>query len=215
MTEQRLAWRVRLIGLADRQRPAFSPHSKTRGYGMPQINHSTGQSLSSNERAEAEAFDRVAGKVDRNTLRTSEGTFLRYRRATVGNPLYPKHPDLMFSLMGRLFNSERKPQDKPLQGIRVLDLGAGDGSWSVILADQGAEVVSAEISPKQVALARERMSLVNLSWDARVGSAFQLRNDFPQNSFDLVFGQGVLHHLTQDLPRVWADSSQLLREGDC
>ena len=77
-------WRVRLIGLANRQRPAFSPRSKTGGNGMPQTNQSPGQSLSSNKRAEAEAFDRVAGRVDRNTLRTSEGTFLRYRSATVG-----------------------------------------------------------------------------------------------------------------------------------
>ena len=37
----------------------------------------------------------------------------------------------------------------------MLDLGAGDCVWSVILAEQGAGIVSVEISPKQFELARE------------------------------------------------------------
>jgi 2-polyprenyl-3-methyl-5-hydroxy-6-metoxy-1,4-benzoquinol methylase len=180
---------------------------------MIESNRTVGQSLSRNEHAEADAFDRVAGNVDRNTLRATEDTFLRYRNATIGNPIQQRHPDLMFALMGNMFRSDRKPQAKPLHGIRVLDLGAGDGSWSVILAEQGADVVSVEISPRQVELARERMAINNLFWDARIGSAFALQNDFEPACFDLIFGQGVLHHLTFDLHRVYQGCSDLLKAG--
>ena len=95
----------------------------------------------------------------------------------------------------------------------MLDLGAGDCVWSVILAEQGAAIVSVEISPKQFELARERMAMHNLSWDARVGSAFHLAHDFQPNSFDLLLGQAVLHHLTQNLAGVFPGCREVLRCG--
>jgi len=167
--------------------------------------------LSKNEQHEAEAFNRIAEQCDRKTLRTSDFTFSRYRRATLDQPLFNRYPDLVFSHIGSHFCV--KDEIKPLNGIRVLDLGAGDGIWSVILAEQGSNVTSLEIASKQVELARERMRIHGLIWDARVGSAFQLRNEFKPGSFDLIFGQAVLHHLTKDLERVYADSYYLLRDG--
>lgn len=180
---------------------------------MTERNYAVEHRRSRNEQAEAEAFDRVARTVDRRALRTTEYTLRRYRSATLGNPIYQKHPDLKFTRIGELFESNRKPRDKPLQGIRVLDLGVGDGIWSVILAEQGAHVVSVEVSPRQVELARERMAVNNIFWDARVGSAFTLKIDLAPARFDLIFGQGVLHHLTFDLPRVYLDCSNLLEDG--
>lgn len=180
---------------------------------MIENNHAVGQRLSGNEHAEAEAFDRVASHVDRSTLRATEDTFVRYRSATIGNPIQHRHPDLIFTLMGKIFHSNRKPYNKPLLGIRVLDLGAGDGVWSVILAEQGADVVSVEISPKQVELARERMAINNLCWDARIGSAFALKKEFEPGSFDLIFSQAILHHLTFDLQKVYRECSDLLKDG--
>lgn len=71
-----------------------------------------------------------------------------------------------------------------------------------------------EISPKQVALARELMALNNLFWDARIWSAFALKNDLEPAFFDLIFGQGILHHPMFDLQRVYVDCSELLKVED-
>ena len=166
-------------------------------------------SMDANEQMEAEAFDRLAERSHPSELLTSDWTFARYRKATLGNPIRRSYPDLVFSHIGRRFT----PIDpaRPLAGLRILDLGAGDGIWSVILAEQGANVVSVEISPKSVNLARERMRLHHLSWEAHVWSAYRLRERLPEASFDLVLGQAVLHHLTQGLPVVFSGVSALLK----
>lgn len=168
--------------------------------------------LSQVEQTEAAAFDRIADRLDRAYLRTSDWTFGRYRAAVLGRPLLYSYPDLVFVHLGKCFPGPKDPR-RPLAGVRVLDLGAGDGVWSVILAEQGAEVTSIEISPKQVSLAHERMRIHGLSWEARIGSAFRLEEELPGRSFDLVFSQAILHHLTQDLPRVYQGMHALLRPG--
>lgn len=168
--------------------------------------------LAENEKNEAAAFDRLARQRDRNTLTTSAWTFSRYRAATCGRPLFDSYPDRVFCEIGRFFGPGKDPT-QPLKGVRVLDLGAGDGVWSVILAEQGADVSSVEIAPGQVELARERMHAHGLVWDARVGSAYSLEAQFPPGEFDLIFAQAVLHHLTRDLERVYDGMRCLLAEG--
>lgn len=168
--------------------------------------------LNQNEQNEATAFDRLADQRGPQTLRTSDWTFSRYRSAVAGRPIYQAYPDLVFTYIGKHFFRGNDP-DKPLKGLRVFDLGAGDGLWSVILADQGADVTSVEISPRQVELARERMRIHDLVWDARIGSAYCLRDQFPAASYDLIFAEAVLHHLTYDLTRVYDGMYYLLREG--
>jgi len=163
------------------------------------------------EEAEARAFNRIADESDKSRLVTTEWTFSRYRNATLGRPLFDAYPDLAFSYIGSRFR--RDSPEKPLTGVEVLDLGAGDGAWSVILAEQGATVVSVEVSPKAVGLARERMRIHQLHSDAHVWSAYRLRGRFPDGSFDLVFGQAVLHHLTHGLKKVYSEVCQVLKPG--
>jgi magnesium-protoporphyrin O-methyltransferase len=50
----------------------------------------------------------------------------------------------------------RLPAD--LRGARVLDAGCGTGAMTEELAKRGATVVAADISPKLVAIARERLA---------------------------------------------------------
>lgn len=164
------------------------------------------------ERREAQAFDHLAERADRSRLTTPADTFRRYRLASLGQPLARIYPDLVFVRLGERLGRRSDPR-RPLAGLRVLDLGAGDGAWSVILAEQGAAVTALEISPRQAALARERMERHGLSWDLRVGSAFALGETFAAGAFDLVFGLAVLHHLTQDLPAVFAGVRRVLRPG--
>jgi len=171
-----------------------------------------GSRLTYNERNEAAAFDRLAARRDGTMLRTSDWTFARYRSAVLGRPFYHAYPDLAFVYLGKHLLRGGDPS-KPLRGLRVLDLGAGDGVWSVILSEQGARVASVEISPRQVEQARARMKNHDLAWDARIGSAFALAEQFPAASFDLIFAQAILHHLTWDLENVYDGMHGLLREG--
>ena len=85
--------------------------------------------LSQNEEKEAKAFDKAADQLDKTQLRTSDWTFLRYRNATLGKPLFDAYPDLVFKSLGKLCNVDSSKQSaKPLNGIKILDLGSGDGS---------------------------------------------------------------------------------------
>jgi len=171
--------------------------------------------LGENEQKEAAAFDRVARHVSKADLITSQGIVTRYLSATLGQPFFNAFPDLVFVRLGRLLDPKAivtNPQ-KPLSGLKVLDVGSGDGCWSAVLAGQGANVVSVEISPLQVDLARQRMRLSGLTWDARVCSVYRLTENFGRQSFDVVFGQGILHHLTLNLAQAIQQIQAMLRPG--
>jgi 2-polyprenyl-3-methyl-5-hydroxy-6-metoxy-1,4-benzoquinol methylase len=82
-----------------------------------------------------------------------------------------------------------------VKGCRVLDYGCGQGEESVYLAKMGADVTAIDISPVGIQLTRER-AILNGVGD-RV-NAIQMRCDpteFPNESFDVVHGFGILHHL--------------------
>jgi 2-polyprenyl-3-methyl-5-hydroxy-6-metoxy-1,4-benzoquinol methylase len=172
--------------------------------------------LRCNELDEARFFDRVAEvSLNEESFIPSGYTFSRYRCATFGKPIYRMYPDRMFCHIGNIFKDTITHYDSriPLKGLDVLDLGAGDGIWSMILAEQGANVTSIEISPKQVGIAKKRMLVSGISWDARVGSAYDLEKEFGRQRFDFVFGMGILHHLTFGLDRVSAGIKSILRNG--
>ena len=86
-----------------------------------------------------------------------------------------------------------------LRGRRVLDIGCGQGDTSVWFALQGAEVWALDVSAEMVKLTSElaarhdRAATVH----ATVGRVedLALADDF----FDLVFADGVLHHLDMRL----------------
>jgi SAM-dependent methyltransferase len=99
-----------------------------------------------------------------------------------------------------------------LEGKTVLDLGCGTGWFSVILAKRGAQVEGVDISGEAIRIARE-MARVNDVEDRvrfRVGSAYDLEH--PDNHFDMVAGQAILHHL-RDKAAVAAAIHRVLKPG--
>ncbi|MDP2645967.1 MAG: class I SAM-dependent methyltransferase [Desulfobacterales bacterium] len=78
---------------------------------------------------------------------------------------------------------------------RVLDLGCGTGWFSVILAKRGALVDAIDISSEaiNIAAAMAKINEVVERTSFRAGSVYEL--DYPENYFDLVIGQAILHHL--------------------
>lgn len=73
-------------------------------------------------------------------------------------------------------------------GLRVLDLGCGDGALTQQLAERGAIVTGVDTSPELVAAARAR------GIDAQLADGHALAFD---REFDLVFSNAALHWMLQ------------------
>lgn len=82
-----------------------------------------------------------------------------------------------------------------VRGRRVLDLGCGSGHHAVLLALRGAEVYAIDVSDEWVRVTRERARCNGVAErvHALVMSAYAL--GFPPESFDVVCGAAILHHL--------------------
>ena len=94
---------------------------------------------------------------------------------------------------------------------RVLEYGCGKGSAAFDLAAHGSDVTGIDISPVAIAAATKEAADRGLT--ARL--AFKEMNaealDLPSDSFDVVCGSGVLHHL--DLTRALPEVARVLRPG--
>ncbi len=82
---------------------------------------------------------------------------------------------------------------QPVAGRSLLDLGCGAGETSVYFALRGARVTAADISPEMLAAAARLAEKHGVRLETRAVAAEAL--PFPDASFDLVFGNGVLHHV--------------------
>lgn len=83
------------------------------------------------------------------------------------------------------------------RGRRVLDIGSGDGEYTIAVLSLGARVVTG-IDPSLsgcIAGQRKRKDAENVRFIS--GSAYSL--PFPDNSFDLGHLRGVLHHMDRPL----------------
>jgi SAM-dependent methyltransferase len=83
-----------------------------------------------------------------------------------------------------------------VRGRRVLDLGCGHGMAAIVLARRGAQVTGFELSEGYLAEARlrARVNGAEVCWVQ--GDAHRL--PFADGSFDLLWGNAVLHHLRLD-----------------
>ncbi|HVM62097.1 MAG TPA: class I SAM-dependent methyltransferase [Verrucomicrobiae bacterium] len=82
-----------------------------------------------------------------------------------------------------------------VRGQRVLDIGCGQGDTSVFFALRGADVSALDVSEKMVELTRQ-LAVAHGVGDRVHGRAGRVEDmDFPNDYFDLVFADGVLHHL--------------------
>ena len=91
-------------------------------------------------------------------------------------------------------------------GMRVADLGCGSGVFSDLLREQGYDVVGLDISPKLIALAREKYPKVEFF----EGDVEQL--PFPDGSLDGILLSGLVHHLP-DPVRCASEVFRVLKPG--
>lgn len=84
-------------------------------------------------------------------------------------------------------------QLSPVAGKKILDIGCGAGENSVYFALKGAQVTASDISPEMIAVAQRLAERHGVRLATNVGVAEKM--PFADASFDMVFGNGVLHHV--------------------
>jgi SAM-dependent methyltransferase len=96
-------------------------------------------------------------------------------------------------------------------GQQLLEIGLGEGADSELLIRQGARWSGVDLTAESVERVRTRLMLRNLPYeDLRQGSVLQL--PFADNSFDVVFSHGVLHHVPE-IGQAQSEIHRVLRPG--
>jgi ubiquinone/menaquinone biosynthesis C-methylase UbiE len=92
----------------------------------------------------------------------------------------------------------------------VLEVGCGLGTDAVNFARHGARYTGLDLTEASIELVRRRFTLEGMSADLRTADAENL--PFPDESFDLVYSHGVLHH-TPDTQHAINEAHRVLRPG--
>jgi len=95
-------------------------------------------------------------------------------------------------------------------GLRVLDVGCGQGIDVYRYALAGADATGVDLTPRHVELARLHLEAMGLEAEIVQGDAEQL--PFADASFDRVSSNGVLHH-TPDMPAALREIRRVLVPG--
>lgn len=96
-------------------------------------------------------------------------------------------------------------------GKKVLEIGLGQGADSEQIVRRGGNWSGLDLTPASVARVRERFRLHNLPYDdLKVGSVLEI--PYPDNSFDMVYSFGVLHHVCE-IQKAQAEIARVLRPG--
>jgi ubiquinone/menaquinone biosynthesis C-methylase UbiE len=96
------------------------------------------------------------------------------------------------------------------KNLTVLEVGCGLGTDGAQFAKAGAVYTGIDLTEAAVDLARRRFELFHLPGTFRVADAERL--DFPDNTFDIVYSHGVLHH-TPDTAAAVREVYRVLRPG--
>jgi SAM-dependent methyltransferase len=94
------------------------------------------------------------------------------------------------------------------RGLRVLEIGCGLGTDGAQFARAGADYTGVDLTEASVELARRRFELFELPGRFQVADAEAL--EFADESFDLVYSHGVLHH-TPDAAAAVREIHRLLK----
>jgi len=96
------------------------------------------------------------------------------------------------------------------RGKKVLEVGLGTGSDFANWVRSGAEAHGRDLTNASVELVRERLQLEGLEADVQVGDAEHL--DFADESFDIYYSWGVLHH-TPNTEQAVSEAYRVLKPG--
>ncbi len=169
--------------------PAPGPNQVSRSQVRPEIEEELFDGEAAPETlarwaSESDFFDQIVEK--QTAQRLDALTIERYR--TPRRPWFNK--EFRFRLMG------------DLRGKRVLDVGCGDGSNAMLMARFGARVTGIDISARSIELCKRRAELEGVESSTQFICSPLETADLLDGSFDIIWGDGVLHHLIPELDGV-------------
>lgn len=109
----------------------------------------------------------------------------------------------VYSNAGRVHEQLRKVLALP--GRRILEIGAGTGRDSFSLVSEGAKVTQLDYAENSLRLLKRLAQRDNIPVTIVGGDTFAL--PFPDNTFDVVFHQGLLEHFQKP------EAARLIREN--
>jgi len=136
--------------------------------------------------SESDFFDQMAERLAAQARPLDALTVERYSETR--RPWFNK--EFRFQVMG------------DLRGKRVLDVGCGDGSNAILMAKYGARVTGIDISPKSIELCHRRAELDGVGSTTQFICSPLETADLLDGSYDIIWGDGVLHHLIPELDGV-------------
>lgn len=118
-----------------------------------------------------------------------------------------------------IFEAETAPETRyayskmgKVTNKRILDLGCGTGEAALYFAMKGASMVNAiDISPKMINILKKMASLKKYSKKIKPEVMLAEKLKFPKNTFDIVYGRGVLHHV--DMGKALEEVYRVLKPG--
>jgi len=101
----------------------------------------------------------------------------------------------------------------PQPPARILDLGAGSGWTSCLLAMSGYQVTATDIAPEMVVMQGENAARYNVQLEASIVSDFESLNFY--NEFDVVIFYDCLHHSDDEVAALRGAHRALRPGGIC
>lgn len=93
---------------------------------------------------------------------------------------------------------------------KCLELGCGSGTYAVELSGNGRNCLASDISEKALELTKIKgKELYNIEIPVKLIDAYNI--PYPDNTFDLVFSDGMIEHL--DIPKAFAEMKRVLKLG--
>lgn len=96
------------------------------------------------------------------------------------------------------------------RGQRVLEVGVGMGADYLEWLKAGALATGVDLSSASLERAKQRCEMAGFAPDLRVSDAEHL--PFSDNTFDIVYSYGVMHH-SPDTPQCIREASRVLKPG--
>lgn len=87
------------------------------------------------------------------------------------------------------------------EGMKILDIGAGTGAYSIHYAKKGYDVTAVEPVKRNLDIIKSKALKENVKIDIHQGNALDMAN-FPDESFDIVLCLGPLYHLNNDTDKL-------------
>jgi ubiquinone/menaquinone biosynthesis C-methylase UbiE len=96
------------------------------------------------------------------------------------------------------------------KGKRLLEVGCGTGTDSLQFARGGVVFTAVDLTPRSIEIARKRFEVYNQQGEFILSDAENL--NFPDESFDVVYSFGVIHH-TPNTERAATEIHRVLKRG--